>query len=33
MANKIVVKDEIKTKEYLTPIQYNLMKKLETIGP
>jgi predicted ArsR family transcriptional regulator len=33
MANRIVIKDEIKTKEYLTPIQYNLIKKLETIGP
>ena len=33
MANRIVIKDEIKTKEYLTPIQYNLIKKLETNGP
>jgi predicted ArsR family transcriptional regulator len=33
MANRIIVKDEIKTKEYLTPIQYNLMKKLEAHGP
>jgi predicted ArsR family transcriptional regulator len=33
MANRIVIKDEIKTKEYLTPIQYNLIKKLEIIGP
>ena len=33
MANRIVSKEEIKTKEYLTPIQYNLMKKLQDIGP
>ena len=33
MADRIIVKDEIKTKEYLTPIQYNLMKKLEVHGP
>ncbi len=33
MANKIVIKDEINTKEYLTPIQYNLIKKLQNNGP
>jgi len=33
MANTIVFNNEIKTKEYLTPIQYNLIKKLQTIGP
>ncbi|MFX0009720.1 MAG: hypothetical protein ACFE9R_05345 [Candidatus Hermodarchaeota archaeon] len=33
MADRIFVKSEIKTKEYLTPIQYNLMKKLEANGP
>ena len=33
MANNIVIKNEINSKEYLTPIQYNLMKKLQTIGP
>ncbi len=33
MANKIVIKDEINTKEYLTPIQYNLIRKLQNNGP
>jgi len=33
MANNIVIKNEINSKEYLTPIQYNLIKKLQTIGP
>jgi len=33
MANRIVIKDEINTKEYLTPIQYNLIKKLQNNGP
>lgn len=33
MANKIVFKDELNSKEFLTPIQYNLIKKLQTIGP
>ena len=33
MANRIVIKDEISSKEYLTPIQYNLIKKLQNIGP
>ena len=33
MANRIVIKDEINSKEYLTPIQYNLIKKLQNIGP
>jgi predicted ArsR family transcriptional regulator len=33
MANRIVVKNEIEPKEYLTPIQYNLIKKLQTSGP
>ncbi|MHA1478602.1 MAG: hypothetical protein ACTSPU_10425 [Promethearchaeota archaeon] len=33
MANKIVIQDEINSKEYLTPIQYNLIKKLQNNGP
>ena len=33
MANRIVIKDEINSKEYLTPIQYNLIKNLQNIGP
>ncbi|MFX0046848.1 MAG: hypothetical protein ACFE8G_01645 [Candidatus Hermodarchaeota archaeon] len=33
MANRIVFKDEVNPKEFLTPIQYNLIKKLQTIGP
>ena len=33
MANKIIIKDEINTKEYLTPIQYNLIRKLQNNGP
>jgi len=33
MANKIVIKDEINTREYLTPIQYNLIRKLQNNGP
>jgi len=33
MANRIIFKEEINSKEFLTPIQYNLMKKLQTIGP
>jgi len=33
MANNIVIKNEINSKEYLTPIQYSLIKKLQTIGP
>ena len=33
MANRIVIKDEINTKEYLTPIQYNLIRKLQNNGP
>jgi len=33
MANNIVIKNEINSKEYLTPIQYNLIKKLQIIGP
>ena len=33
MANKIVIRDEINSKEYLTPIQYNLIKKLQNNGP
>ncbi|MBY8987277.1 MAG: hypothetical protein KGD61_02395 [Candidatus Lokiarchaeota archaeon] len=33
MANTIVVKNEINSKEYLTPIQYNLIKKLQIVGP
>ena len=33
MANKTVTKEEINSKEYLTPIQYNLIKNLQIIGP
>ena len=33
MANRIVIKDDINSKEYLTPIQYNLIKNLQNIGP
>jgi len=33
MANRIVIKDDISSKEYLTPIQYNLIKNLQDIGP
>ena len=33
MANRIVIKDDINSKEYLTPIQYNLIKNLQIIGP
>jgi predicted ArsR family transcriptional regulator len=33
MANRIEIKNEINSKEYLTPIQYNLIKKLQNIGP
>ena len=33
MANRIVIHDEINSKEYLTPIQYNLIKKLQNNGP
>lgn len=33
MANNIAIKNQINSKEYLTPIQYNLIKKLQTIGP
>ncbi len=33
MANRIVIKDDISSKEYLTPIQYNLIKNLQNIGP
>ena len=33
MANRIVIKDEINFKEYLTPIQYNLIRKLQNNGP
>ncbi|MFX1446543.1 MAG: hypothetical protein ACFFCG_00240 [Promethearchaeota archaeon] len=33
MANRIVFKDDVNPKEFLTPIQYNLIKKLQTIGP
>ena len=33
MADRIVVKNEINQKEYLTPIQYNLIKKLQDNGP
>lgn len=33
MADRIVNKDEINPKEYLTPIQNNLIKNLKTIGP
>jgi len=33
MANRIEIKNEINSKEYLTPIQYNLIKNLQNIGP
>ena len=33
MANRVVIKNDINPKDYLTPIQYNLIKKLQDIGP
>ncbi|MFX1312712.1 MAG: hypothetical protein ACFFHD_08885 [Promethearchaeota archaeon] len=33
MANKILISDFIDQKDYLSPIQYNLIKTLETTGP
>ena len=33
MANRTEIKNEINPKEYLTPIQYNLIKNLQNIGP
>jgi len=33
MANRIVIEKDFEFKEYLTPIQYNLIKALQNGGP